>query len=236
MTETRNPRSFRLVTPIDCLACPARGVDLFAGTSRANREDLLGSFRMAAFAAKDVVYRMGERAEYLYLVRSGLVKLVRYSAGGAERIVQLARTGDTFGLAALCEIPYRRTAVAMSRCELCRVPAEVVLAYNRHHPEFVPSILAQYQRGIDVADTFLTELSTGGAHARIARLMLFLAERQDEGESPLVTREEMGSLLGLTTETASRVMAEFRREHLIEVTAADRCRCDIPALEKIALV
>lgn len=235
MTEIRHSRSFRPVTPIDCLACPARNIDLFSGANCADRAELLGCLRTGAFEPKDTLYHTGDRAEYLYLVRSGLVKLVRYSAGGAERIVQLARTGDTVGLAALCHIPYRRTAVAMSHCEVCRVPADLVLAYNRRHPEFVPSILVQYQRGIDVADTFLTELSTGSAHARVARLILFLAERNEREESPLATREEMGSLLGLTTETASRVMAEFRRDGLIEVTAPDRCRCNIAALEKIAL-
>jgi CRP-like cAMP-binding protein len=235
MTEIRHSRSFRPVTPTDCLACLARSVDLFSGANCADRAELLGSFRIAALQPREILYHMGDRAEYVYQVRSGLVKLVRYSAGGAERIVQLARTGDTIGLAALCQTQYRRSAIAMSHCEVCRVPAELVLAYNRRHPEFVASILVQYQRGIDVADTFLAELSTGSAHARVARLILFLAERNDREESPLATREEMGSLLGLTTETASRVMAEFRRDGLIEVTAPDRCRCDIAALEKIAL-
>jgi len=52
----------------------------------------------------------------------------------------------------------------------------------------------------------------------------------------MLTRDEMGALLGLTTETTSRVIAEFRRAGLIQVLDEhhDRCRCDVADLAKIA--
>lgn len=227
-------KSYRLATRADCEACPARHVDLFAGENRVEREHLITQFRIGAFAPKETIYRMGDPGEFVYLLRFGLVKLVRYSASGDERIVGLARTGDTIGLAALLAQPYRRNAMAISRCEVCRVPAELLRSYNRAQPGFVPKLLAAYQTNLDLADTFLTELSTGSAHARVARLLLFLCAKHDHAESPLISREEMGSLLGLTTETASRIVAEFRRAGALAVVERDRCRCDLKALSHYA--
>jgi len=230
------PRIFRPATPVDCAACSARHLDLFAGVDRTQRAELLASFQISAFEPKEIIYNMGQMGEFIYILRFGLIKLVRYSASGVERIVGLARTGDSIGMASLVSVPYRRTAIAISRSEVCRVPAALVREYNRGNPEFSGRLLENYQTSIDLADTFLTDLSTGSAHARVARLLLFLVEKSDHNESPLLTREEMGALLGLTTETASRVVAEFRRKGWIGFPAehADRIRCDVEALGKIA--
>lgn len=226
---------FRVATPIDCVACPAHHEGLFGALDPAERAKLVASFRIAPFNLRDTIYRMGNPGDYVFIVHFGLVKLLRYSSSGAERIVGLARTGDTIGMAALSQLPYRRTAIAMSKCEVCRVPAALIRDYNQHHPEFMATLLARYQASIEMADTFLTELSTGTAHERVARLLLFLTEKHDHNEAPLLSRDEMGALLGITTETASRVTAEFRRTGLIEVVEADRCRCNFVELKRIAL-
>lgn len=225
---------YRRTTHDDCATCPARHIDLLAGTNRTDRSFLLESFDLATFAPKETIYRLGDPGQWLYVVRFGLVKLLRYSSGGAERIVQLARTGDTIGTAAVARMPYRRSAVAMTRTEVCRIPGELVRSYNRTKPELLAALLTQCQADLDAVDTFLTELSTGSAHTRMARLLLFLIEKHDHGEAPLPTREEIGALLGITTETASRVIAEFRREGTIEVLDTDRCHCKVEVLSRIA--
>ena len=225
---------YRRTTYDDCDKCPARHVDLLLGTDRADRDFLLKSSSIVSFAAKETIYRLGEPGEWLYLGRFGLVKLLRYSSSGAERIVGLARTGDTIGTAAASCIPYRRTAVTLTGTEACRLPGELVRTYNRTKPELLAALLTQFQADLDAADTFLAELSTGSAHARMARLLLFLVEKHDHGEAPLPSRDDIGALLGITTETASRVIAEFRREGKIDVHHHDRCHCNVEALSHIA--
>lgn len=234
MMANRGSGVYRSATVIDCVGCPAHHHDLFAKLPPGERSKLIESFRIAPFNPRDVIYQMGDPGEYVFVLHFGLVKLLRYSSSGAERIVGLARSGDTMGMAALSQIPYRRSAVAMSHCEVCRVPAAVIRDYNQHHPEFVLTLLERYQASIEMADTFLTELSTGSAHERLARLLIFLTEKHDHNEAPLLSREDMGALLGITTETASRITAEFRRQSLIVPVDAERCHCNIAGLRKIA--
>jgi CRP/FNR family transcriptional regulator, anaerobic regulatory protein len=229
-------KACRPTTPEDCLACPARHIDLLAYSGASGRSALLQHFEIATFAPKETIYRMGDPGEWFYLLRFGLVKLIRYSASGTERIVQLARTGDTIGTAAISSNRHRRTAVAMTQSEVCRIPGEFAREGSQANPELLQALLTQLQASVDAADTFLTELSTGSAQVRMARLLLFLTEKNDHNEAPLPSREEMGALLGTTTETASRVIAEFRREGVIEMLHNDRCRCNMPVLQLLATV
>lgn len=224
----------RLVTPQDCVTCPAREMGLFAYLDPSERGQLLGDFRIVPYRPGEVIYHYGDPGEHLFVLHFGLVKKVRYSASGTERIVALARSGDTIGLVALSHSNCRRTAIAVSACELCRIPVGLIRQYAQEHPQLFDRLLKQYQAREEMADTFLTELSTGTAQARVARLLLFLAGQQERGEAPLFSREEMGAILGITTETASRVVADFRRRGLIAPVGEHRVRCEIAALEAIA--
>ncbi|UCH47390.1 MAG: winged helix-turn-helix domain-containing protein, partial [Betaproteobacteria bacterium] len=75
------------------------------------------------------------------------------------------------------------------------------------------------------------------AAARLARLLIKLADTGDiDGEGCLVPpREDMGEIIGTSTETASRIIAEFKRRGLIVETHNQCLHCDNAALRKIAL-
>jgi CRP-like cAMP-binding protein len=61
-----------------------------------------------------------------------------------------------------------------------------------------------------------------------------MTENSDENQCYLTNREEISNILGLTVETTSRTMAEFKRQGLIEEHQRKSIRCDTAALEKIA--
>jgi CRP/FNR family transcriptional regulator, anaerobic regulatory protein len=84
------------------------------------------------------------------------------------------------------------------------------------------------------ADAWLTELSTGSARQRVARLLLRLVRDRETSECHLFGREDMGAMLGITTETASRTIAELRRQSLLSETSPNLFLLDIPNLRRIA--
>jgi CRP-like cAMP-binding protein len=228
-------RSSRRATPADCASCPAEGIGLFSGTFRAQRAYLIEGFRILQVGPQETLFRYGDSADCVYILRYGLMKLVRYSSGGEERIVRLMRKGDTVGLEALSGTPCRHTAIAVTETALCRVPTQVILEEEKADPRFIDRVMAEMQRDLDQADHFLTELSTGNAHARVARLMLYLAEREGEGDCFMPMREEIGALLGMTMETASRIVSDFRHRGLIRAAKdPQRMALDVKALEKVA--
>jgi len=225
----------RPATAEDCSLCPAEAIGLFSGTFRGQRSYLIDGFRIVQAAPQQALYGLGDAADYVFILRYGLIKLVRHTAAGNERIVRLAGKGESLGLEALSGKPYRHTAVALSETALCRVPAQVILDQERSDPRFVERVMSEMQTELEAADLFLTDLSTGTAHQRVARLLLHLAQREGGAECFLPMREEIGALLGITMETASRVTAELRRSGLIGLTAdPQRVALDVPGLTRVA--
>jgi len=95
-------------------------------------------------------------------------------------------------------------------------------------------LMTRWQRALSEADAWLTELSTGSARQRVARLLLRLVRDRATSDCQLFSREDMGAMLGITTETTSRTIAEFKRQGLVVEGDSSRFLLDVPNLQRIA--
>lgn len=222
----------------DCRQCSLRSSALFAGLRESDFEQIHRPIQQEAFSAGAALYSTGERGEYLFTVRSGLVKLIQYLPDGARRIVRLVRPADILGMEALLGQPYLHEAVAMQATEVCRLPVAVVEHLSRDNPELHRELLNRWQQALQEADAWITELSTGSARQRVARLLLRLqasgSDPESDPESLLIGREDMGAMLGTTTETASRTVAEFKRQGVLRESRPHYCLIDVKRLQAIA--
>ena len=162
-------------------------------------------------------------------IRSGVIKLVQYLPDGAQRIVRLVNTADVTGLESLLGKPYEHDAIVMQPTEVCCLPASTVQALSKENPDLHVELLKRWHRALSEADAWLTELSTGPARQRIARLLLRLVHDDANPECILFGREDLGAMLGITTETASRTIAEFKRQRLLTELGSHRYRVDTGA-------
>lgn len=217
----------------DCLNCTIRSSVLFAGLDEGECDAIAKPISNVVVQPSEALYRAGSPAPAIYTVRSGLIKLVQYLPDGKQRIVRLLRSTDVTGLEALLGEPYQHDAIVLQRAELCRIPLDVVRELDARNPAIRKELMARWQKALVEADAWLTQLSTGSARARMARLLLRLVEQGDRCN--LFSREDMGAMLGVTTETASRIIAEFKRSGFIaDRGGEDNLNCDVPALQRIA--
>ena len=93
--------------------------------------------------------------------------------------------------------------------------------------------MTRWHQSLQEADVWLTQLSTGSAKVRVARFLLSLPENEN-GEIELFSIEDLGAMLGITPETASRIMAEFRRSGIIVDKGHNNFQCKVDALREIA--
>lgn len=192
------------------------------------------SVRTMRFEAGSTLYGTGETGDSLFYVREGLVKLVQSLADGTQRIVRLLRRGMVAGLEVLLEMPYEHIAVTLQSTLVCRIPSSIVYRLDDAYAGLHWQLIRQWQDSLHEADEWTTELSTGNARGRLARLLLFLINGSG-CECRVFNREDIGAILGVTTETASRTMAEFKREGLITENRSHRCRCSVDTLRAIAM-
>jgi len=218
----------------DCRNCSLRTSVLFAGLQEQAFEQIHEPIDQYTLKPGNVLYHAGDRAECLFTVRSGSLKLVQYLPDGSQRIVRIVRTTDVLGLEALLDERYQHEAVALHPTEVCRFPARLVRDLGQDNPALHRELMARWQRALTEADAWLTELSTGSARQRVARLLLRLVRDRESSECYLFGREDMGAMLGVTTETASRTIAEFKRQSLLVETAPNLFLLDVPNLTRIA--
>ncbi|MEY6433519.1 Crp/Fnr family transcriptional regulator [Thioalkalicoccus limnaeus] len=218
----------------DCDSCSLRDGVLFAGLAEADFGRLHDQIDQFALPAGAALYRVKDGGDHLFTIRVGVLKLVQYLADGSQRIVRIARETDVLGLEALLGEGYHHDAIALQPTEVCRLPARLVAELGRDNPLLHRELMARWQRALSEADAWLTELSTGSSRQRVARLLLRLVRDRDARLSQLFSREDMGAMLGLTTETASRTIAEFKRQGLLVETEPNGFLLDIPNLRQIA--
>jgi CRP/FNR family transcriptional regulator, anaerobic regulatory protein len=217
----------------DCQQCQLRQSVLFAGLREGDFEKIHHPINQYRFEPGQILYSAGEAGDRMYTIRSGLVKLVQYLPDGAQRIVRLVRTADVTGLETLLGNPYEHDAVVMQPTEVCALPVATVQGLSNENPQLHIELLKRWQRALSEADAWLTELSTGTARERIARLLLRLVRDEDPPTCMLFGREDLGAMLGITTETASRIVAEFKRQGLLVDLGGGRYRVNVEGLEAL---
>ncbi|MFA5171447.1 MAG: Crp/Fnr family transcriptional regulator [Sulfuriferula sp.] len=218
-----------------CNTCAVRNSLLFSDIP----DEILNPFLISVdnyhFHPRAHLYEKGNAGSDLFSIRSGIVKLEQSMPNGALRVVRLLHVGDVVGLEALTGEHYHHSAVALNEVDACRIPMQVIRDLNKHSPKLHMQLMLRLQKSLDEADDFILQLSTGGATARLARLLLKLSASADHEPFLAPSREDIGAMLGVTTETASRVMAEFKRQGWLREVHGQCVSCDCSQLARLAM-
>ncbi|MCK5394968.1 MAG: Crp/Fnr family transcriptional regulator [Gammaproteobacteria bacterium] len=217
----------------DCLNCSLRSSALFNGLTEKDFELIHDPVEQLNLKPGDVLYRMGEAGHHLFTVRSGLIKLVQYLPDGTQRIVRLVKSTDVLGLEMMVGEQYEHEAIALRPTELCRYPMEAVTRLSQHNAVLHKDLMARWQKALTEADIWLTKLSTGSAKKRMANMLLRLIDGEDSTECYIYSREDIGSMLSITVETASRTISEFKRTGLLKEISHNHFDLDVAGLEAL---
>lgn len=213
-----------------CEKCGIRDLVLFADLANEDFSAIHLPIEDIWLPPGAALYQAGQAAAALFTVREGLLKLEQYLPDGTQRIVSLLGQGDTAGLEATVAPSYEHSAIALLATKVCRIPKDVV---TRLSPKLHRQLMNKWYGTVQRSHQCTRELSTGSARQRVARLFLLLAPAAYE-QCRLFGREDVGALLGITTQTASRIVAEFKRAKLVDEIASNVFHRDLAGLEAVA--
>lgn len=190
-----------------CLVCDLR--------ARYPDSPLAQATQTHTWSAHALVHRQHAPLQRLHAVCSGLGALQRLSEHGQERTIRLLEPGDIMGLESLVGLPAQSSAITLTPTHTCSVPTTHLLALARTDPWLSHTLNTLWMSALQRADFVIAELSTGSARARVARLLMHLADLCGAQGAPDLSRSDMASLMGLTVETVSRTMAALQRDGLV---------------------
>jgi CRP/FNR family transcriptional regulator len=169
------------------------------------------------------LYRSGEAFQAIYLVRSGFIKIVMLLEDGREQVTGLYMPGETLGMDGLASGCRASDAVALEDSDVCVVPYERLETLSRETRAVQRHLHRLFSYEIVREQRMMLLLGSMCAQERVAAFLLNLSERFTAlGYSPSdfllrMTREEIGSLLGMKLETVSRIFSRFHKDGLIEI-------------------
>ena len=199
----------------DCRSCGIRDMVLFADLNEQDFGEIHTPIDDMVFAADAVLFTEGQQALGVFTLRKGMVKLVRSTADGRERIVRVLRPGDVIGLEALATAHYDTEAVAMVESSVCRIPLSVMHHLSAHSPRLHMRLMQKWQQALKDADDWLAELNFGTARQRVAGLALKMRDSDQPQFTSFFARDDMGAMLDLKLETVSREISALVRDGLI---------------------
>lgn len=169
---------------------------------------------------KAILAHKGDPVQRFWVIRSGMVKRLIYLSDGRVRVVRLQSRGEWIGLEGLVGRAFTHTVVAVEKVEVEQYSVPSVDGLAQSNPSALTYFLEQWHNDIIKADKWITEFSTGNVKQRVARLIEYLAT---VGCGPagrtveLLTVSEMAEVLGVTQESVSRVVAEFKRSLILQL-------------------
>ena len=232
------------VAPLDqwqtsCATCALKGACLPCGLDAGDTtafSALVSSKRK--IMRGESLFRAGDHLETLYVIRHGAFKTVHVSRNGHEKVTGFQLPSDMLGLDAIYERTHGYDAYAIEDSMVCAASFESL----QHMAHTMPPLQKQFARVISADITrdqgLMLLLGAMSAPQRLAAFFLSLSHRYRRlGYSPVhfvlpMTREDIGSYLGLTIETVSRTISRFQRDKLLGVR--QRREVQLKDVEKLA--
>jgi CRP/FNR family transcriptional regulator len=211
--------------PADGGALPA-GVTQLKPFSRARRRVRRG----------ETLFGAGDPFGTLFVVRTGHFKSLASSANGQVQVTGFPMGGDVLGLDGVDTGFHQCDIIAFDNAEVFVVPFAECERWARDSANGQRLLRRTFAREITRSHDHMLLLSATRAEQRVAMFLLDLSERYRRlGESRSrfalrMTRQDIGSYLGLQLETVSRLLSHFQREGFIQVQGREISMLDFPAL------
>ena len=173
------------------------------------------------YAHNQVIFSQGDRADSLFYIQEGKVKLSVVSAQGKEAVIAIMGEGEFFGEAVLAgQIRRMSTAATITDCVTTRLEKEAAVRVLHEEPAFSGLLMAHLlSRTLRIEEDLVDQLFNS-SEKRLARVLLILANFGKKGKlEPIVAKisqQTLAEIVGTTRSRISFFMNKFRKLGFIE--------------------
>ena len=209
---------------VACSSCNLRELCLPLGMSSEQMDrldDIVATRR--AVPRGEALFRAGEAFTSLYAVRTGFFKTCVSSEDGRDQVTGFQMAGELLGLDGIGTDRHTCDAVALEDSQVCVIPFHQLEDLSRELSDLQRHLHKIMSREIVRDHGVMLLLGSMRAEERLAAFLLNLTQRlrtRGFSGSELIlrmTREEIGSYLGLKLETVSRAFSKFQEDGILEV-------------------
>lgn len=180
------------------------------------------TLKVLEFAKGDVVFEDGESPKGVYFIEKGTAKLSKSGVYGKDQILRFCKEHDLIGYRSLlCGENFQANAEAMTPMTVQFLPGDVFLRLLEVDPKLSYAMLQKIAYELGESANTVTFLAQKTVRERLAEILVLLEQKlgtDPEGFIKIsLTREEIANLIGTATESAIRLISEFKQDDLISV-------------------
>ncbi len=191
---------------------------LFAGTDDEDRQKLLSISKTRQHNRGELLFEEGQVADGFYVVVSGKVKVFKLSPDGRERILHVIHPGSSFADAAIFDDgAFPAFAMCIDQSSLLFFPKDQFLGLLHRHPQLAINMIAGLSRFLRNFATQIEDLTFRDVPARLARFFISECDARSRQVKLSVSKAQLASNLGTTSETLSRTLRKLADDDLIAV-------------------
>jgi len=224
---------------ITCATCNLRETCLSGGVAAADLERVENIvYARRRIRRGERLFSAGDAFRCVYAIRSGFFKTSLIDGDCREQVTGFFMGGELLGLDGLGSGQYSDSAIALEDSDVCMMSYALIEAISREIPALQRRLHSVLAREIVRGQGIMLLLGSMRAEERLAVFLLNLSKRflrRGYSGSEFVlrmTREEIGSYLGLKLETVSRLFSAFHKDGLIAVHKKQVSIVDIKGLER----
>ena len=185
-------------------------------------EKYIAAKQILKFNKGGIIFEDGESPNGVYFLNKGTAKLSKQGVYGKDQILRFIKEGDLIGYRSLlCGEDFQAEAEAMTEVEATFLPADLFLQLLEVAPKFSFVMLQKIAFELGESSNTVTFLAQKTVRERLAEILLLLEQKlgtDPEGFIKIsLTREEIANIIGAATESAIRLISEFKQDKLIEV-------------------
>ncbi|KGO79143.1 Crp/Fnr family transcriptional regulator [Flavobacterium beibuense] len=198
----------------------------FSSLKALNKEELLkmANCKTSYIIKKgEPIFTEGENVNGIFCVKDGVCKLSKLSENGNEQILKLVAKGELLGQRSMIsDEPVNLSAVALEDMEVCFVPKSEILGFFNENNQFSMNVMKSICGDLKEADDHLVNMAQKSVRQRLAETLLELHDtfgiNEDKSLRIKLSREEIAGMVGTATESCIRLLSEFNKNGLIELS------------------
>ncbi|QZK90773.1 Crp/Fnr family transcriptional regulator [Flavobacterium sp. CHNK8] len=187
----------------------------------------------------EIIFKEGDTVNGIYCIKDGVCKLIKLSANGKDHIVKLVTKGELLGQRSMIsEEPVNLSAVALDDMQVCFIPKSEVMGYFDKNNKFSMNVMKTICGDLKEADDQMVNLAQKTVKERLAETLLYLHDtfgtNEDASLKVQLSRDDLASMIGTATESCIRLLSDFKKLGLIELSGKKIVLLDLSKLKKIA--
>jgi CRP-like cAMP-binding protein len=185
------------------------------------------------------IFEEGEKLNGVFCIKEGVCKMTKLSSNGKDQIIKFVKPGELLGQRSMIsEEIANLSAVALDDMEVCFIPRAEILDRFNHNNKFSMELMKNVCGDLKDANDHLVSITQKTVSQRLAETILYLEnifDVDDEGFVKMqLSRDDIAGMIGTATESCIRILSEFKKKDLIELSGKKIKIINQSALKKLS--